>query len=506
MVDISQVDLRLKLAMHLNKKQNQEKIFDSYDDFKKKVKGKNIAVLGIGVSNTPLITTLLELESKVVAFDQKPKEEINLNIKKENFKLIAGTDSFEKLKNDHYDYVFRSPGVRYDFTNLDPLAVFTSEIEVVLMCAKGLIIGVTGSDGKTTTTTLIHEFLCKFGFDCYLGGNIGIPFFEKLESFKETDIIVLELSSFQLHEIRASPQIGVVTNVTPNHLNWHKDFNEYITDKRNIFKHQNKNDTLILNFNDEITKNFSQYSKSNVKFFGEYGNANIDGCVLLGESLYLTHIKNKKKVLDLKDIYIKGKHNAYNFMAAITCVDSLIKRLEKFNGQSTLCSNEKNFVNAIYSVAKNFKGVAHRLEFIAKKRGVDYYDSSIDSSPNRTITTLRTFEKKIILIAGGKSKGISYEKLGEYIFKKVKKLVLIGDTAKLIEKSLIDYQKSIDQNFKKHIPIYYALDYEEVIKIVLEISEFGDVVVLSPASTSFDMFKNYEERGEVFKNLVYEIK
>ena len=444
-------------------------------EFKDSVKNKKIAVIGIGISNRPLIKYLKDAGAEVTAYDKRTKEELGEIYNEMNgigVKTVLGENYLDNLEGE---IIFKTPGLRFDNPSLvkarEKGALITSEMEMFFEVCPSKIIAVTGSDGKTTTTTLIYEILKKSGYTVWLGGNIGNPLLCDAEKMTDTDIVVLELSSFQLHTMKKSPNIAVITNITPNHLDMHKDYQEYIDAKKNIMRYQNKDDILIVNASNDVTAKIGKEAKGVLLDFSSKKDAYIslkDGTIL----------RNGKPILKTSDIKIPGMHNVENYMAAIAAVIGL-------------ATDE-----AILEVAKTFGGVPHRIELIRNLDGVSYYNSSIDSSPNRTINTLKVFDKKVILIAGGKDKGIPYDDLGPYLAEKVKILILIGKTADKIEKSLRDYDKNTD------VKIIRCETYPDVVKTAYSLAKDGDVVILSPASTSFDMFSNFEERGNLFKELV----
>ena len=448
------------------------------EDYKKSVKNKKIAVIGIGISNRPLIKYLKEAGADVTAYDKRTKEELGeiyAEMEKIGVKTVLGENYLDKLDGE---IIFKTPGLRFDNPALlsakEKGAQITSEMEVFFDVCPCKIIAVTGSDGKTTTTTLIYKILEKSGYKVWLGGNIGNPLLCDTEKMSPSDIVVLELSSFQLHTMRKSPNIAVITNITPNHLDMHKDYSEYIDAKKNIMLYQNENDRLVVNASNEETEKIGKYAKGELLDFSSKKEAYI---TLNGGEI----VRGGVPVLKISDIKIPGMHNVENYMAAIGAVTGLAKD------------------SAILEVAKTFGGVEHRIELVRVLDGVKYYNSSIDSSPNRTKNTLKVFKDKVILIAGGKDKGIPYDDLGQPIAEKVKILILIGKTADKIEAALKNYKK--DNNVK----IIKCTSYDEVVKTAHSIAKDGDVVILSPASTSFDMFSNFEERGNLFKKLVNEL-
>lgn len=454
------------------------------EEFKKKVFGANISVIGIGISNKPLIDMLVGFGAAVTARDKHTAGEIGSDIQHLQdlgVRLILGEDYLKDLSED---IIFKTPGMRYDIAELEAARAngqcVTSEMEVFFDVCPSHIVAVTGSDGKTTTTTLIHKMLTEQGYKTWLGGNIGMPLLSQADKMKKDDWVVLELSSFQLHTMRKSPEIAVITNISPNHLDVHKGYGEYIEAKKNIMLYQSEKDILVVNEDNDETREIGRKSRANTLYFSR--KEHVNGAYLDGGSIYY----NGGKILDISDIKVQGMHNVENYMAAICAVGHLV-------------SGE-----AIRNVAERFGGVEHRIELVRTVGGVRYYNSSIDSSPNRTKNTLAVFSDKVILIAGGKDKGIPYDEIGKPIAERVKTLILIGMTADKIEKALNDEVKRSGNG--KDINIIRVSTYQEAVDAARKSSCDGDAVVLSPASTSFDMFKNFEERGNLFKKLVNEIK
>lgn len=443
--------------------------------FKKSMRGKHVTVIGIGISHLPLIRYLAGLGAAITACDKREAEELQKELSQ-----LKGCDVSYRLGKDYLkklegDIIFKTPGMRFDVPELLEAkaagSIVTSEMEVFFDLCPAPIVAVTGSDGKTTTTTLIYELLKKAGHNVWLGGNIGRPLLGEIEKIKKEDIVVLELSSFQLHTMKSSPNIAVVTNVSPNHLDMHKSMEEYVAAKKNIFCHQSANGKLVLNYDNEITKRFACAAPGKVVFFSRRTHLK-EGVSLIDGSICI----DGAPVLKADKIKIPGVYNIENYMAAIAATEGYVKQKD------------------ITYVAETFGGVEHRLELVRELDGVRYYNSSIDSSPNRTKNTLSVFDKKVILICGGKDKGIPYDEIGPVIAEKVKKLILIGATAEKIHQAVLATGKKVDTVF--------CATYAEAVKVANDAAKAGDIVVLSPASTSFDMFKNFEHRGNTFKQLV----
>lgn len=457
------------------------------ENFKQSIKNKKIAIIGLGVSNIPLIDYLYKIDADIVVFDKREEKDIDKTgvdkLNKYNIKLYSGKDNLKELKG--FDIIFRSPSCRLDLPEIEEElergATVTSEIDMLLELCPGTVIGITGSDGKTTTTTLVYNILKQKGYSCYLGGNIGIPLFTKIDEMKPEDIIVLELSSFQLMDMKRSPKISVITNISPNHLDIHKSYDEYIQAKANIFKYQNEKDILITNYDNEITRELSKKAPGKVVYFSSKEKLE-DGVILDNNTIKISTDGLRRHLINADDILIRGKHNLENICTAIAATLSL--------------ADAEAQIQAI----KNFKGVEHRLEFVREINGIKWYNDSIGSSPTRTIAGLNSFTEKIVLIAGGYDKHLDYEPIAEPIVKNVSKLILLGQTSNKIENAVRSKLKAEDE-----LQIYRTNSLKEAIETAVTVSTIGEVVLFSPASASFDMFKNFEERGNKFKEIVSNI-
>ena len=448
---------------------------------------KKVAVFGIGVSNIPLIKLLCSHGIAVTACDKNTREGLGdtaRELEALGAVLHLGPDYMENLDAD---LIFRSPGIRPDVPAFEAAvargAKVTSEMEVffdVCPCKK---IAVTGSDGKTTTTTIIAKLLEKAGYTVHLGGNIGHPLLAETFDMKSEDIAVLELSSFQLMRMETSPEIAVVTNVAPNHLDIHKGMEEYVASKKNIFLHQKTGDKVVLNRDNQLTYSFAAEAKGDVVLFSRQ-NPMESGVVLENGVICVKRDGVSRPVLPVEDILLPGVHNIENYMAAIGAVEGLV-------------SDE-----IIRDFAKKFGGVEHRIELVRVLHGVRYYNDSIGSSPSRTIAGLRAFQQKVILIAGGYDKHIPYDVLGPELVEHVKALVLTGATGPKIRSAA---EQAPGYN-PAELPIYDVDDFEEAVKKAQSLAKDGDVVILSPASASFDKFKNFMERGDTFKRIVNQLQ
>ena len=426
--------------------------------FFKQINGKKIAMCGIGVSNTPLVLNFLSKGATVYACDRRSREQIGAladELEAAGAALRLGDGYLDNLE---VDIIFRTPGMNFNLPELEAarkkgIAV-TSEMEVFFDLCPATIFAVTGSDGKTTTTTLIAKMLEAEGKTVHLGGNIGKPLLPEIESIKPEDFVVAELSSFQLISMRKSPDVAVVTNVAPNHLDIHKDMDEYVEAKKNILLHQNAFSRTVLN-------------RDNGAWLDTDG------------TIHMAYRGIDAPIMHRNEIAVLGDHNVANYLAAIAAVWGYVS------------------MDSIKRVAHEFKGVEHRIEFVRELDGVKYYNDSIASSPTRTIAGLKAFDRKVLLIAGGYDKHIPFEPMVPYIIEKVKKLYLCGDTAEKIVKCI-----RADENYKGEPEIVRVKNIDEAVAAAHKDAVSGDIVTLSPACASFDAFPNFAARGNYYKDLV----
>ena len=449
------------------------------------LRGKTVAVIGIGVSNTPLIKMLLRSGIRVTACDKKRREEFGglaEELESLGAELRLGPDYLRGLDQD---VIFRTPGLRPDVSELllaqAKGSVVTSEMEVFFQVCPCHTIAVTGSDGKTTTTTIIAELLKKAGYHTFVGGNIGKPLLPDVDGMVPEDYAVLELSSFQLMTMDQSPEIAVVTNLAPNHLDVHKSMAEYIAAKENIFTHQGPEGKAVFNYDNAITREFSESAPGQAVLFSRRQELT-QGVYVKDGAIWVSNREGSRAVLPLVDILLPGEHNVENYMAAIAAVDGLVPD------------------EVIRAFAAQFAGVEHRIELVRTLDGVRYYNDSIASSPSRTIAGLRSFREKVILIAGGYDKHIPFDALGPEVVEHVKYLVLTGDTADKIAEAV-----RTCPDYHGTPPISKYEDFDAAVMAAHSMAQPGDVVLLSPACASFDHFKNFAQRGEAFKKIIYEL-
>ncbi|KRF03406.1 UDP-N-acetylmuramoylalanine--D-glutamate ligase [Paenibacillus sp. Soil766] len=420
--------------------------------------GRDVTVIGAGVSNSPLIRMLCSAGAHVTVRDRNsalPREEWD-NI---GVGLRLGANYLDRVGGD---VVFRTPGMRPDHPALDSARAggsrVTSEMEEFFALCPCPIYGVTGSDGKTTTTSLIADMLAEGGRTVHLGGNIGTPLLTRVGEMSPLDVCAVELSSFQLMDMKRSPHVAVITNLSPNHLDWHRDMDEYIAAKRRLLDFQNANDFAVLNSDNPATALLRGRGQS--KYFGVHTvhDGIIDG------------------LLPISDIRLPGWYNVENVMAAVAAVRGTV-------------SDE-----AILETVRNFVGVEHRNQWIATVGSVHYYNNSIGSSPARTIATLHSHEGRVLLIAGGRDKKVPFDEMAKLLPDHVKVLLLIGEAAGQIEEEV--------RRLPSCPPIVRCEGLAEAVSQAHKLAVPGDTVLLSPACTAFDQYRNFEERGRHFVNLV----
>ncbi len=428
------------------------------------LKDKRIAVLGYGISNRPLVKLLAEAGLDVTVRDKGALPEIP------GVKRISGEGYLDDLTED---VVFRTPGLRPDRIPLKPGAELTSEMEAFFALCPCPILAVTGSDGKTTTTTLISELLKAAGKTVWLGGNIGHPLLAEVEAIRPEDAAVLELSSFQLMTLRGRAETAVITNIRPNHLDWHTGLEEYAEAKKHVFLAQKPGDLLVLNADDPGSLACKASAPGRVRLFSRQ-TPQPDGAWFDGETVFFLG----KPLMKRSEIRLPGLHNVENLMAALCAVGDRV-------GEE-ICRR----------VASEFTGVEHRLEPVRTLGGVEFINDSIASSPSRTVAGLRALrDRSLVLIAGGYDKHIPYDELGAVIKENVRVLVLCGATAPKIKAAVLAAPGPGPEIIEEG-------DFAAAVRAAAEAARPGETVLLSPASASFDLFKNFEERGERFKELV----
>jgi UDP-N-acetylmuramoylalanine--D-glutamate ligase len=454
---------------------------NDFNQFKKYIKGKKVVVIGIGVSNTPLIRMLVDLGAIVTACDKRADiGELYKEFSELGVDLKLGENYLDSILN--CEVIFRTPSMLPTNSVLKKAIekgiYVTSEIAEFIKYCPCKVFGITGSDGKSTTTTLIGEMLKRQGYRVYVGGNLGTPLFSELDNIRSEDYAVVELSSFQLMDINNSTDISVITNISPNHLDIHRDMEEYVEAKKKVFINQGLEDLIILNRDNELTFSMKGEAKGKVRTFSlkdKNSYSYLDGTNL---------ICNDKVICNIDEVKLLGMHMIENILTAFSAVNDYVS------------------LESMRFVATTFRGVEHRLEFVRELRSVKFYNDSIASSPSRALAGLSSFKQKVILIAGGADKKIPFDQLAVDGIDRIKILVLMGNTKEKIKEAFeIELKR---RNIT--LPIILTDSLEAAVESAYEHSESNDIITLSPACTSFDRFKNFEERGNLFKELVNNLK
>ncbi len=455
------------------------------DEYFSEFRGKHVTLLGFGVSNRPLLAILLEYNAFIKICDKRTIDKLGLDnsiLDDDRVTFSLGDDYLEDI---YGDIIFKTPGMRCDIPQIVKAANngarITSEMEEFLSICPCKVFGITGSDGKTTTSTLIYNFLSENGYRCHLGGNIGSPLLPRIFDMKKEDVVVVELSSFQLHSMHIPADIAVIKNVTPNHLDWHIDMNEYVESKKHIYLGQSSEGLLVLNKDDKISSGFSADASGHIRWFSMFEEVP-EGAWLGPDRIirYKDSFGRVSEIMNADCIKIKGEHNIENYLTAIAAVYDYVSS------------------DLFRKVAESFNGVEHRMEFVREFNGVSFYNDAIATTPTRTIACLKAQKNKIVLIAGGYDKHVPFEPLVPYIIDKVKCLVLYGATSDKICNAV----KNSSGFFDNEIKIVRAYSMEDAVSLAYHNAESGDCVYLSPASASFDRYPNFEFCGKDFKEKV----
>ncbi|MGE5587942.1 MAG: UDP-N-acetylmuramoyl-L-alanine--D-glutamate ligase [Clostridia bacterium] len=452
-------------------------------------KGKSAAVLGIGASNTPVIRFLVEAGAKVTACDMKTKEELG-----EAYEKVAALPVEFRLGRGYldglegFDMVFPTPGMPLDLPELvrarECGAWQSNEVGLFLDLCEAPVVGITGSDGKTTTTTLVSEVLKAAGKTVFTGGNIGIPLLSEVFDISPDSVVVLELSSFQLQPLSKSPHIGVVLNLTANHLDHHRSMEEYADAKKNIFRHQKRDDFAVLNLDNAYTRAMGDECPGRRVFFSRRSETP-EGVFLRGDDIVVAVRGREEIAANRGDIRIPGEHNVENVLAVAAV--------------TALCGCD---FAPLRQVLREFRGVTHRIELVAEVGGVKYYDDSIATTPSRAVAGLKSFREPVVVIAGGSGKNVPFDEFADAAAERAKAVVLVGETAPQIRAAI----EKTQARHGKPVRMVEAGSFEEAVRLAAREAAPGDVVLLSPACASFDMFRNYKERGDKFKEIVRAMK
>lgn len=456
-------------------------------DESNKYRNKKVAILGLGIEGMDAVKYLLDKEAAITLYDKKAEEDLDFDgIDKTRIKIISG-GNYLRGGLDGFDYIVRSPGVyRFlpEITDAEKKGVIvTSPIRMFFDDCSARTIGVTGTKGKGTTSTLIYQILKSAGNDVYLVGNIGRPYLELLSKLETKSIVVMELSSFQLIDLNKSPNIAVVLNITVDHLDWHKNIQEYIESKTNIVSHQKENDIAVINYDYDIPRKFAKDTKAEVLYFSK--DTEVVGSYIQKSEIFLNIGKGKIEIGRTNDLLLKGRHNWENIMPAI-CVGAVCGVPSKI----------------IKEAVFNFKGLEHRLELVTEVSGRTFYNDSFATGPQPTIAAVKSFIEPETLILGGSDKGLSFDELGKVVAGagNVKNIFLIGQIGKKIGEAL---NKA---GYKGIMEDLGQPDMDLLVKKAFEATPRGGVIILSPAAASFDMFKNYKDRGKKYKAAVLKLK
>ncbi len=450
------------------------------------LKNKNVLLVGLAKTGVSTIKKLNKLGANIIVNDIKPKEKLEGIIEEidnlDNIEYVLGKH-LENIEN--IDLTIVSPGVPLDLPFIEKIKSegikIIGEVELAYKLSKNpTFIGITGTNGKTTTTSLVGEMFKKANKDTYIVGNIGNPVIDTVDLTDENSYLVTELSSFQLESIEEfKPKVSTIINITEDHLNRHHTMENYINAKARVFKNQDKTDFTILNYDDSIVRDLGKNSNGNVLYFSIKEEVK-QGAYLDKNNNIVIKVDGKELVLMNKsELSLPGNHNLENAMSAILM--AYVLNID---------------TDVIIDTLRTFKGVEHRLEFVTNKDGIMFVNDSKGTNPDSTIKAITSYERPIVLIAGGYEKQSDFTEMIEYATKNVKALVLLGQTAEKIETTAKEHGIN---NISK------VEDMEAAVKKAYEIAESGDVVLLSPACASWDMYPNFEARGLDFKENIYKL-
>lgn len=456
------------------------------------LEGKKVAVVGLGVSNLALVRFLVSRGALVTVLDQKPAGELAGRLQElpaGRVRTVLGPGYLDAL-GEPFDAVFLTPGMPKHLPQVEDVRrrgiPVSGEAPLFLELCPAPVAGITGSAGKTTTSTLVARMLEASGYRVYLGGNIGLPLIDHLGDIPPTARVVLELSSFQLELARTSPSVGVLLNLLPDHMDLHSSWEEYVTAKRHVFSHQGEGDWAVLNAEDPLVMEQAAHAPAQVALFGERGpfatGAWVEGHGE-GRALMLRLPGGEPSaVCGVSTLRLVGRHNLLNALAAITAAGLLGGRRE-----------------AMAEVLAGFTGVPHRLERVGEVEGVLYVNDSIATTPDRALAALATLQGPIVLIAGGYDKKLDFTRFARGTLDKVRHLILLGDTAPRI-------RAAVEQAAREAgVPgpgLHDVADMAQAVELARGLARPGDTVLLSPACASFGLFRDYRERGMLFKEMV----
>lgn len=448
------------------------------------LKKKNVLVMGMGISGLSNVQALDKLGANIIINDIKTQEELKdelILIKDIVFdKYLGGKEPDLR----YIDLILKSPGIRPDNKILSRARkkdiMITNDIEIGSSFSSSKnIIAITGTNGKTTTTRLMDDILKNSGYNTFTGGNIGKSIIMDMLNAKKEDVFILETSSFQLENIiNFKPKISLILNISQDHIDWHGSYENYINAKKKIFKNQDKDDYTILNYDDNLLRSFEGEINSNIIWFSV--NTRLDRGIFVEDGKIIINLDGTPiEFIATDKLLLKGKHNLENILGGLAIAIAMGVPIEKTK-----------------VAIKEFKGVEHRLEFVVEKNGVKFYNDSKGTNISSSLKAIEAIEDPIILIAGGYDKKIEFDELIDGFNGKDIRMILLGGTSNKIKKSAIKH------DFNNY---YLAKDMKEAVDLAYRLSRRGDSILLSPACASWDMFKNFEERGRIFKQMVYDL-
>ncbi|GAB4267589.1 UDP-N-acetylmuramoyl-L-alanine--D-glutamate ligase [Thermincola ferriacetica] len=448
------------------------------------LKNKRVLVVGIGKSGLAVAGFLAGKGASVTITDKKARQDLGQAVNSLPKEVTVAAGAYPEVTPDSFDMVVTSPGVplteqplRQALERKVPLL---SELELAYRFARSPIVAITGTNGKTTTTTLTGEIFKAAGRRVLVGGNIGLPLVAEVEKYAREDIIVAEVSSFQLECIhRFKPKVSIILNFTPDHLDRHGTFENYILAKARIFENQGPEDFAVLNFDDPKVAAWAEQVKAQVIFFSRRHKLE-KGVYVRQDRIIIDLGQGSKDVCSVKDIFIRGNHNLENALAATAAAATLGVEPE-----------------VIAEVLRTFRGVPHRMEHVAEIDGVAYINDSKGTNPDAAMKALDSYDQPLVLIAGGRNKGSDFTAFAAKVREKVRALVVLGECADEIIESM---------NKVGFSNIYRAHTLEEAVRKAAEVANPGEIVLLSPACASWDMFKDFEQRGEKFKEVVLSLR
>ena len=445
------------------------------------LKSKNVLVVGLGITGVSAVKTLDKLEANIYINDSKSKKDLQPYLEEiKNIYTIKYLNGEKPILTD-IDLILKSPGVPPDISilhearNMNIEIITDLEMYYRIKSGKNLI-AISGTNGKTTTTKLTGEIFEKGGYCSYIAGNIGIGILDNLFTIKDNDILIVEASSFQLEDtVNFKPYISAIINLTPDHISWHGNFENYINSKKKIATNQKEDDYTVLNYDDKLLRQMGKNLKSNIIWFSVEGVVD-EGTFIEDEWIVFRKNSKTQKIIKIDEIQIPGKHNLENILASVSIAILM--------GVS---------IKSIKTAVGEFKGVEHRIEYVDKKNDILFYNDSKGTNPDSTIKAISALKPPIILIAGGYDKGSEYEELINSFNGKIKELVLLGETRDKIKKV------AMEKGFNR---VHLVDNMKEAVKLSYELGESGDIVLLSPACASWGMYSDFEERGRDFKNIV----